>query len=102
MVTAAVDAWAGDHSARSSFLSFCLRRFARQDWGNTHPEDKKLNDRAFKAKDGDRMLAAYAVPESMKEPGLCDDKLWICVAGWGDHKLGDGYCYTTIMWPSDY
>lgn len=43
----------------SAFVTRSLRRFVRGDWGDTHPDDAKLNDTRLKTKEG-QVAAKYA------------------------------------------
>lgn len=60
-----------------------LKRYANCDWGDTHEDDKPLNDEAVEH--GDRILAAYKTSKG---------KIWI-ITEW-DRSA------TTILYPDEY
>ena len=63
----------------------CVMRYMSCDWGDTHPDDKPLNDSAVKNGD-DRVLAVY---KSDRFPTI-----WI-ITEW-DRSV------TTILYPDEY
>lgn len=85
VVTAGV---AAEMEHNHGFIKFILESFKRYktcDWGNTYPDDAKMNDEAVKNGDN-RILAMY---EDKKY-----DKIWIITER--DRSV------TTILFPSEY
>lgn len=60
-----------------------LKRYVNCDWGDTHEDDKPINDDAVKH--GDRILAAYKTSKG---------KIWI-ITEW-DRSA------TTVLYPDEY
>ena len=101
MLTAGVSGWASADGKAAAFIGHCLTRFNRGDWGEMkYPDDIKDNDEALRRKDGGRVLASYDIPDDA--PACDDDRLWIICDGVGNQHLGADFCYTTILWPSEY
>lgn len=85
VVTAGV---AAEMQQNPGFIKFVLESFKRYevgDWGNTCPDDAKINEKAVKNGD-DRILAVY---EDKKY-----EKIWI-ITEW-DRSV------TTILFPEEY
>jgi hypothetical protein len=74
------------------YLSLCLGRHVRGDWGSVCDDDKETNDQALI--DGNRIISAY--PINPREPcqDLGDNRLWI-ITEW-DRSA------TTFLLPDEY
>lgn len=72
------------------FVSGCLSRYILYDWGDTCPEDWKLNNQAVR--DGDRVMAVYNIPDEIED--IFENQLWIITES--DRAV------TTMLFPSDY
>ncbi len=83
VVTRAINNDIAESSKFAREVHTSLMRYASCDWGDTHPEDKPLNDEAVKH--GDRILAAYETSQG---------KIWI-ITEW-DRSA------TTILYPEEY
>lgn len=68
----------------ATYLSACLSRHARGDWGDLAPEDRAANDAALR--DGNQILSAYTAPTGAK--------LWVIT----EHNRS----VTTMLLPEDY
>lgn len=75
----------------NSFIAESFGRYMRHDWGNMCKKDKKANTEALK--NGDRILASYDLPGSLRNVAD-DDKIWI-ITEW-DRSV------TTVLFPSEY
>lgn len=73
--------------AFSVFVSSCIQRYVNADWGNTHPNDCKLNRQAIRY-GNERIVAVYANPDNLNEI------IWIITEA--DRS------YTTILFPDEY
>jgi hypothetical protein len=71
------------------WVSSCLLRHCRGDWGDLKEEDKAMNEEALIS--GARIFSAYAIPQGFK---LTEEKLWIITEA--DRSV------TTLLFPSDY
>ena len=85
VVTAGVAAEMGHNPCFIKFILESFKRYEICDWGNTCPDDAKMNDKAVK-NGNDRILAVY----EDKKYG----KIWI-ITEW-DRSV------TTILFPSEY
>lgn len=83
VVTRSINNEIADNSKFAEEIMQCLRRYASCDWGDTHKDDKPLNDEAVK--NGERILAAYETSQG---------KIWI-ITEW-DRSA------TTILYPEEY
>lgn len=92
MVTASMANVIESSEQFNNFISGCLARYLKEDWGDLDQEDKDTNDEAVK--DGERILAAYNIPENIELEEDCDRKIWI-ITEW-DRSV------TTILFPSEY
>lgn len=72
--------------AFSKFVSGSISRYVNADWGNTHPDDCKLNRQAIRH--GDRIFAVYINPDEPHET------IWIITES--DRK------HTTVLFPEEY
>lgn len=89
------DEIANDDNKFLAFVSDCLiRRYLSGDWGEMEEVDIQSNDEALKV--GNRLLASYEIPDSLKSNMLnkFDEKIWI-ITEW-DRSV------TTILFPSEY
>lgn len=93
VATARVVDWAGDQPNWHAFLTTCISRHHRRDWGDLDHHDWELNDRAVACRSG-RLLSAYVVPPEL-DP--VDAQLWIIT----DDIEGPD-TITTLLWPTDY
>jgi hypothetical protein len=84
VLTKGVYDWTIVRSDFRQFVSGCLKRHARGDWGNLSPEDRRQNELALK--DGSRLLSAY---EHWRLP-----KIWIITEA--DRSA------TTVLFPDEY
>lgn len=98
LFTCGVNEWIGNNSLKLEFVSNCLSAYIQGDWGTIDEEDAEANRRAMKHR-GLRVMAVYPLPDGCAAP---DDKLWVVTDGYGNHRLGVDYCYTTVLWPSEY
>ena len=75
-----------------------LGRFLHRDWGDTCEEDAESNQASIAAAEagnpGGTVMGSYTTRTGTK--------LWIICSGFGQHKLGADYCYTTVLFPSEY
>ena len=75
-----------------------LGSFMRRDWGDTCEEDSDSNNASIAAAEagnpGGTVMGSYTTRDGTK--------LWVLCSGYGQHKLGADYCYTTILFPSEY
>ena len=75
-----------------------IGRFLRRDWGDTCEEDAESNQASITAAEagnpGGTVMGTYTSRDGTK--------FWILCSGFGQHKLGTDYCYTTILFPSEY
>ena len=80
----------------SAIISRLLDRHFDNDWGELDEEDAELNADAVNACEG-RIMSSYAWPE-LKE------RIWIVSYLQSEKKLQQDmdYCYTTVMYPSEY
>lgn len=72
------------------FVSGCLSRYILYDWGDTCPEDWKLNNQAVR--DGDRVMAVYNIPDEIED--IFENQFWIITES--------NRTVTTMLFPSDY
>lgn len=79
-----------ENEAFKQFVSGCLSRYILYDWGDTCPEDWKLNNQAVR--DGDRVMAVYNVPDEIED--IFENQFWIITES--DRTV------TTMLFPSDY
>ena len=80
---------ASEHLPFASFISSCLARHLRADWGDCCSEDAALNDTALR--DGGRLFSVYHIPQGLY---ALESKVWIIT----EHDRA----YTTVLFPSDY
>jgi hypothetical protein len=74
------------------YLSQCLSRHVRGDWGVTCAEDRKSNfDALF---NGDRIISAYPIDPAQPSQGFGANTLWIITEA--DRSV------TTFLLPSEY
>lgn len=83
VVTRTINNEIADNSKFAEEVMQCLRKYANCDWGDTHEDDKPLNDEAVKH--GERILAAYKTSQG---------KIWIITEA--DRSA------TTILYPDEY
>ena len=79
-----------ENEAFKRFVSGCLSRYILYDWGDTCPEDWKLNNQAVR--DGDRVMAVYNIPDEIED--IFENQFWIITEL--DRTV------TTMLFPSDY
>lgn len=73
-----------------------MKQYLEGDWGDTNysEEDFEANNRTVEKQDGGRILAEYRL--------LDGTRIWISTNGYGNHKKGPDYCYSTVLLPSEY
>ena len=76
-----------------------LKRHVIFDYGILSKEDKKLNENTRKEKDGNRIHSSYKLKNNKV--------IWIITSGYYQHELNRQfktsiYCYTTVLFPSEY
>ena len=76
-----------------------LKRHVDFDYGILSEEDKKLNEKTRKEKDGDRIHSSYKLKNNKV--------IWIITSGYYQHELNkqfktSNYCYTTVLFPNEY
>ena len=76
-----------------------LKRHVIFDYGILSEEDKKLNEKTRKEKDGDRIHSSYKLKNNKV--------IWIITSGYYQHELNrqfktSDYCYTTVLFPNEY
>ena len=76
-----------------------LKRHVIFDYGICCEEDAKLNEYNRKAKDGNRIHSSYKLKNNKV--------IWIITSGYYQHELNkqfktSDYCYTTVLFPSEY
>ena len=76
-----------------------LKRHIKFDYGILSEHDKKLNEKTRKEKDGDRIHSSYKLKNNKV--------IWIITSGYYQHELNrqfktSNYCYTTVLFPSEY
>ena len=76
-----------------------LKRHIIFDYGILSEEDKKLNEKTRKEKDGDRIHSSYKLKNNKV--------IWIITNGYYQHALNrqfktSNYCYTTVLFPNEY
>ena len=76
-----------------------LKRHIKFDYGILSEHDKKLNEKTKKEKDGDRIHSSYKLKNNKV--------IWIITSGYYQHELNrqfktSNYCYTTVLFPSEY
>jgi hypothetical protein len=76
----------------AAYLSQCLARHARGDWGVVCAEDASTNDEALA--DGLRVLSAYPIDPAKPCKGWGDNTLWIITES--DRSV------TTFLLPDEY
>jgi hypothetical protein len=91
--TSRITDWATTSPAHAQFVTTCINRHLRRDWGDLDPHDWAVNDRAVACHAG-RILSAYTVPTEL-DP--IDRTVWIIT-----DDLHDPDSATTVLWPSDY
>ena len=78
-------------TADANWLAECLTRMGRKDWGDTHPDDHMLNDRAFDSKlEFSRIVEKFINKERNAEIFIITE------------KFTDGKPITTIMLTQEY
>lgn len=98
VTTASIHKLAEENEGFRTFMTTCLGRYMKNDWGNLAQEDYEQNDHAIKSGE-ERILASYPFPknrswQAANSYGAVEDKLWI-ITEW-DHSV------TTILFPSEY
>jgi hypothetical protein len=76
----------------TAYLTTCLRRHLRGDWGCVCDEDKATNAQALE--DGDRILSAYPIDPGQPSAGHGANTLWIITEA--DRSV------TTFLLPEEY
>ena len=76
-----------------------LKRHIKFDYGILSADDQKLNEKTRKEKDGDRIHSSYKLKNNKV--------IWIVTSGYYQHELNrqfktSNYCYTTVLFPSEY
>ena len=76
-----------------------LKRHIKFDYGILSADDQKLNEKTRKEKDGDRIHSSYKLKNNKV--------IWIITSGYYQHELNrqfktSNYCYTTVLFPSEY
>ena len=76
-----------------------LKRHVIFDYGICSKEDAKLNEKTREEKDGDRIHSSYKLKNNKV--------IWIITSGYYQHELNrqfktSNYCYTTVLFPSEY
>jgi hypothetical protein len=93
LMTAGVNARVADDEPFAKHVTSSIRRFQRNDWGDSDSEDWKENDKALESLNTGgwygRILASY---------GEGDSRIWIIRQTTDE----DGRQSTTIMFPSEY
>lgn len=102
LLTDGITAWSGESGLNVMFLTSCLAKYAKSDWGSLNCDDQELNNEAIEDSDGGRIMGSYEIPADMLSSTAMDDKLWIITSGYGNNHLGVDHCYTTVLWPSEY
>jgi hypothetical protein len=99
VTTAAVHKLIEENDGFRLFVTLCLGRYLKEDWGDLPVEDRKLNDEAVTSGE-DRILASYRFPptgaswNATNTFGGAEDRIWI-ITEW-DRSV------TTILFPSEY
>jgi hypothetical protein len=102
-LTKGIHEWCAAGSMSTLFVFSSLAKYITGNWGeDIDPEDKSLNDEAFRDADGGRLLGSYPLPKGIFADLCPDKKIWIITSGYGNNALGPDHCYTTILWPSEY
>ena len=75
-----------------------IAKFLRRDWGEICSEDSQSNQASITAAEagnpGGTVMGSYITRDGTV--------VWILCSGFGQHKLGPDYCYTTVLFPSEY
>jgi hypothetical protein len=79
-------------ACNSRYLTTCLRRHLRGDWGCVADEDKATNHQALE--DGSRLLSAYPIDPALPCLGHGANTLWIITEA--DRSV------TTFLLPEEY
>lgn len=96
MITPTVQEYATEDFS-SQLVSRSITRFKSGDWGDLDEEDWEMNLDTIRAAEagnpGGRLMGAYQADGK---------RLWIITSGYGNQALGQDYCYTVAMHPSEY
>lgn len=76
----------------AAYLSECLARHIRGDWGVVDSEDRAHNDAALR--NGDRLLSAYPIDPTKPAHGHGDNCVWLITEA--DRSV------TTMLLPDEY
>jgi hypothetical protein len=79
------------NTADANWLAECVTRMENKDWGDTHPDDHNLNDRAFDSKLRFSRIVAKFI--NIKR----DAEIFIIT-----EKFTDGKPITTVMLTQEY
>ena len=72
-----------------------LKLYRGGDWGDICEADWTSNVNTIQSTEtGGTLMGAYKLHDGTK--------IWIMTSGYGNHKLGIDYCYTTVLFPSEY
>jgi hypothetical protein len=83
-LTRGVNDLAAESLEFAKFVTDAIRRHARGDWGDLHPDDQQENERALL--DGSRIVSSYGMGEKTK--------IWVITEA-------DRSC-TTVLFPDEY
>ena len=94
--TQGIDKLLSDSPHLETQFSVRMKQYLEGDWGDTNysEEDFEANNRTVEKQDGGRILAEYRL--------LDGTRIWISTDGYGNHKKGPDYCYSTVLLPSEY
>jgi len=94
--TQGIDKLLSDSPHLETQFSVRMKQYLEGDWGDTNysEEDTEANNRTIQQQNGGRILAEYRL--------LDGTRIWISTDGYGNHKKGPDYCYSTVLLPSEY
>ena len=94
--TQGIDKLLSDSPHLETQFSVRMKQYLEGDWGDTNysEEDTEANNRTIQQQNGGRILAEYRL--------LDGTRIWISTNGYGNHKKGPDYCYSTVLLPSEY
>tara|TARA_B100001093_G_scaffold471735_1_gene494247 strand:+ start:2588 stop:2929 length:342 start_codon:yes stop_codon:yes gene_type:complete len=76
-------------------INLRLKLYFDGDWGDICEDDWASNINTIQSTEtGGTIIGAYKLFDGTK--------IWIMTSGYGNHKLGIDYCYTTVLLPSEY
>jgi len=94
--TQGIDKLLSDSPHLETQFTVRMKQYLEGDWGDTNysEEDTEANNRTIQQQNGGRILAEYRL--------LDGTRIWISTDGYGNHKKGPDYCYSTVLLPSEY